>query len=122
MSRVTNIILRTPLLNDRERSRYQEEINLFFEGENGLVNCSDDNLPRSWYGGTKVLEAELWIGAFNHFDLDKFVSHLKEISWNTGYQDWVQVIYKGQDDDRFSIIEWKINPSPHRGGMRRRND
>jgi hypothetical protein len=30
----------------------------------------------SWYGGTKFLEAIIYLGAFNHLDIEDFGSYL----------------------------------------------
>ncbi len=108
MSEVTNVILRTPLFDNEERKRIEKKINSFFAGENGFVNCNDEKLPRGWYGGTKMLEAELWIGAFNYLDLYGLVNHLKNIDWLVDFEDFVQIIYQKQEDDKFSIIEFKV--------------
>ena len=56
-----------------------------------------------WYGGTKFLEAPLYIGAFNHLDINQFINHLRTIHWE--FPELVQIIAKGQEDDKFTIIE-----------------
>jgi hypothetical protein len=109
MSLVTNVILRTPLLNENEKKHFSKKINSFFGSSKGFVNCDDEKLPIGWYGGTKMLEAELWIGSFNYLDLEGLVKHLKTIDWDIGYEDWVQIIYQEQQDDKFSIIEFMVN-------------
>lgn len=110
MSVVTNVILKTPLFSDSEKEHFEKEINSFFDTK-GFVNCDDKSLPVGWYGGTKMLEAELWLGSFNYLDLEGLVNHLKSIDWKVEYEDWVQVIYQKQEDDKFSIIEFKVYES-----------
>ena len=105
MSNVTNIILTISCSDDREKIQL---VNSFvYRGlQMDLVSADYNKVMATgtrWYGGTKFLEAGIYIGAFNHFPLIEFVDHLKKINWE--YPESVQVIYKGQDDEKFSIIE-----------------
>lgn len=101
MSVVTNIILTFSCLEDeKERLR---EINTFFPDISGLTSCDDDKLPRGWYGGTKMLETNICIGAFNHLDFERFLEHMKTIKWR--YPEYAQIIVQEQEDDRFRFIE-----------------
>lgn len=106
MSWVTNIILSTPPYFGKEKEEIEKKINSFFEkGDKGFVNCDDKKLPTGWYGGTKMLEAELWIGAFNYINLEDLVEHLENIDWGGDYEkEEVQLIIKDQDDKRFRIL------------------
>lgn len=106
MSRVTNVILAHGDLGNPEART--EQINKFFANEDGspgggFVHVEDKGLPNGWYGGTKFLECELLLGAFNYLNLDKLIAHLRTIQWT--FPDNVQLIVKGQDDDRFTTID-----------------
>lgn len=106
MSRVTNIILSTGYENDLDKIIDQINAYLIEKGmHTGLVSIDTDTLPRGWYGGSKMLECELFIGAFNYLHLEEFLEHLKSYSWQ--YPECVQVIYKEQQDDRFSV--WNLD-------------
>jgi hypothetical protein len=101
---VTNVILSTPLYFDEEKEVITKKINEFFDDtQKGFVNMDDENLPDGWYGGAKMLEAELFIGAFNYLDLPALIEHLKNIDWDGDIEE-VQLIVKEQEDDRFRII------------------
>ena len=81
------------------------EVNKFFEGGNGFVSCDDDSLPRGWYGGTKMLETNVYIGSFNYLNLSDLVEHLKtQVRWTDDPRN-VQLIVQEQHDDKFRIIE-----------------
>jgi hypothetical protein len=112
MSKVTNIIL-TISSSDDEIEKIQQVNSFVYRGlQMDLVSADynkDMGTRTSWYGGTKFLEAGIYIGAFNHFPLTEFVDHLKKINWE--YPESVQVIYRGQDDEKFSIIEIGDNVS-----------
>jgi hypothetical protein len=108
MSVVTNAIL---AYRERGRTQVLPRINAFFvddyaagTGHNatGFVHVEDARLPRHWYGGAKMLERDLAIGAFNHLDLDALVSHLCSL-WTPDDED-MQLIVKEQEDSRFRII------------------
>lgn len=104
MSNVTNIILATQLGEDKE---YLLEK---FSGYNAnglpfnLQSIDSDHLPKAWYGGSKMMEANVFLGAFNYLDLDSLIVYLKEeIQWNDPMS--VQLIVKKQDDYKFQIID-----------------
>ena len=102
MSRVTNLIL-TCSLGEREKYIISQ-INKFKINGNslGIVSINDDKLPKGWYGGTKYMECNIFIGAFNYIDLRKFVEHLKSIKWEDPED--VQLIIREQDDFGFRIV------------------
>ena len=101
MSYVTNIILNLGL-----QGKKLEEVNQFFDGEKGFISCDDDSLPRGWYGGTKMLEVDIAIGAFNYIDLDKIKQHIQNIKWEEPED--VQLLICDQEDNVFSI--WTPTP------------
>ena len=88
-------------------------MNLFFNNGRGFeINSADfekgtnwygkENRKR-WYGGSKMLETPLYLGAFNHLDLKGFTEHMKEIDWEEPEN--VQLIVKEQESDKFKIIK-----------------
>ncbi len=104
MSVVTNVILSIGLADDEENDGVAiSRVNQFFEPPRiGFVSCDSPLLPRGWYGGTKMLEANLYIGAFNHFVLAEFLEFLGRLEWNEPRN--VQLFVKEEDDDRFRLI------------------
>lgn len=109
---VTNVILATPVYMEDELSRITEEINTFFNNQKGLVSCDDKNITKHWYGGSKSLEAEVFVGAFNYIDLQEFIYHLKNnVDWGETYGELVQLIVKEQEDEGFKIIIIKKDPA-----------
>ena len=113
MSEVTNLIISFSIGED-ETSRINE-VNLFFNNGRGFkINSADfeegtnwlgkENRKR-WYGGTKMLETPLYVGAFNHLDLEGLIEHMKELEWEEPEN--VQLIVKLQEADKFEIFELK---------------
>ena len=104
MSVVTNLILTT--CSGGLDSDALSQVNEFFDGQRGLVSCDDSSLERGWYGGCKMLECDMAIGAFNHINLNSLLVHLKDkVRWREDYDfELLQLIVKEQDDDRFRII------------------
>jgi hypothetical protein len=98
MSYVTNIILHLPICEEEKI----EEVNKFFdEKEKGLVSLDDGKLPHGWYGGSKMLEANLYAGAFNYLSLEELMEYLRKIDWENPEE--VQVMVKEQNDEVFRI-------------------
>ncbi|MFN7139948.1 MAG: hypothetical protein ACK4UN_11485, partial [Limisphaerales bacterium] len=97
MSWVTNIILHL----DSGDDRHIAEINKFFGDQKGFVSIDDTTLPRGWYGGCKMMEAELYLGAFNHIDVAALIDHPRNIHFNN--PEAVQLIVKDQEEEVFSI-------------------
>ena len=108
MSFVTNLILSFSIRED-EKSRV-DELNLFQNNGRGFELVSVDfereinpESDRTWYGGSKFLETPLFIGAYNHLDIDGLIEHLKIVNWE--YPEDVQLFLKEQEFDTFKIIE-----------------
>ena|ERR1043165_4583585 len=110
MSVVTNVVLTFSILEDDGHNDDWAEIissiNKYFDeqGRRGFIV-----VPREmdWYGGNKVLEAPLFVGAFNHLGLEDFIEHLKTIKWE--YPEEVQLWVKEQEDDVFRTV-FPFNP------------
>ncbi|TCC87331.1 hypothetical protein EZ428_21775 [Pedobacter frigiditerrae] len=101
MSNVTNLILSFSLSENEQEILEELEKFSYNQNEFEIVSVNDDKLPNAWYGGTKNLETNLFIGAYNHFESEKFIDFLRKISWKEMGE--VQVIIKGQFDDRFRV-------------------
>ena len=77
----------------------------FEEGTNWLGKANTNR----WYGGSKMMETSLFMGAFNPLDLDGHVEHIKTI--NGEELENVQVIVKEQEADKFKILVILLNHS-----------
>ena len=53
-------------------------------------------------GGSKRMEAPLYAGAFNGFDLPGFLAFVRTVAWTEPSE--VQVMVHGQHDDRWRVI------------------
>jgi len=82
----------------------EERIGEVNEGINQrpFISVDSEKLPPGWYGGSKMLETPLYVGAFNYFQEEQFIEHLRKIKW--AEPECVQLIIKRQNDDRFEII------------------
>lgn len=99
MSYVTNVILSMGMEGEK-----LEQVNKFFDGnQKGFVSCDDESLPRGWYGGSKMLEIDIAVGAFNYLSIDELVEHLKTIEWQEPEE--IQLLICDKDDNRFSIVQ-----------------
>lgn len=105
MSVVTNVILSLPTLEDH--TARIAEINAWIANQphwnREKYDCTfGPELSEQYdaYGGGKVLEATLYVGAFNHFPLDAFKDFLSTLNWE--WPEEVQLLVKDSDDDLFS--------------------
>jgi hypothetical protein len=103
MSRVTNIIITASIGEDldylTEKFKEYHVNGLSFN----LVSVDSDSLPRGWYGGSKMIEANIFVGAFNYLNLESLLLYLKgRINWSS--PSTVQLIVKEQNDLRFRLI------------------
>src|SRR5258708_27419615 len=108
MSVVTNVLFAfSGVAEDR---RKMDEVNTYFvdKGTKPLVSVDDERLPRAWYGGSKYLETGLYLGAFNHLNLDDFIKHVRTISWRL--PECVQIIVREKEDMKFTIIDLDLMP------------
>ena len=104
MSWVTNVFLSIDTLDADEAAKVRE-INAHFEaqGISGFVSLDDPSLPQHWYGGTKNLEANIYLGVFNHLDRSALVAHIRSHDWPRPTS--VQLIYKDQEDSKFTTLD-----------------
>ena len=104
MSVVTNLIITTSTLEDTEYLRGQLR-NFFVNGNPFIIESVDsEDLPKAWYGGSKYLECNILIGAYNHLVLENLIDFLRtQIKWHM--PEYVQLFVKEQDDFKFRIID-----------------
>jgi hypothetical protein len=106
MSRVTNLILSFSTGENEEKCMSVVNSYQYRNITLNLVSIDyNKNVEKGycWYGGTKFMEANLYVGAFNHFDLDDFVAFLKTVKWEEPED--VQLIVKEEWETKFRIIE-----------------
>ena len=104
MSRVTNVIIATGLGEDITylKSKFKEfNVNgLPFN----LVSVDNENLPKGWYGGSKLLEVNLFIGAYNYLDLEALIVFMQQqVNWEDPIS--VQLFAQEQNDFKFKAID-----------------
>ncbi len=100
MSRVTNCLLHFSIVENSPAIIHA--VNTYFGDEPPFVSVDDRSLPRGWYGGTKMSEAPLFYGAFNHLDVQSLCNHIKTIHFRR--PECVQLIVKAEQDSAFRII------------------
>jgi hypothetical protein len=104
MSQVTNLIIAFSTLEDvemviTEMAKYKVHGNEFH-----IVSVEDNQLPSRWYGGSKFLECNILIGAYNYLDIEDFLKFLRnDISWDA--PDLVQLFVKEHSDFKFRLLE-----------------
>lgn len=98
MSVVTNILLWSSLedADDRIESwllRLAPAINAYLDERYHGELVQVDHLA----GGTKEMEATVYAGAFNYFDLPAFIDFLQRLSWTK--PEYVRLIIQEDEDD-----------------------
>jgi hypothetical protein len=107
MSIVTNLIINIPSIeNERIIRRINQFIDIHYPDRRPFVDIDDASVIkgtfiRPWYAGDKFFEANVYIGAFNHFDLDEFLEFIKSMVTEKNV---IQVLVRLQDDDIFESI------------------
>lgn len=76
-----------------------EQVNAFFVERDQPELESIDPV---WEGRGKALECNVYVGAYNHLELDEFVKHLRGIVWNA--PQFIQLFVKDQEDIGFRLI------------------
>ena len=92
MSVVTNIII-TTWLEEPGMHRLNAAMNRIKRGDS--FNEVSDHC-----GGTKAMEAHVWLGAFNHLNLDDFWSCMRIADLE--YPEDVRVFIQQQEEEHFS--------------------
>lgn len=86
-----------------ERPERMEEVNDYISSRDSRgqkFGCGDD-WRTEWYGGTKVMEANMWGAAFNYVDFDTVMEALMSTKWQTPEN--VILLWQGQQD-----YQWRI--------------
>lgn len=107
MSNVTNVILKHGIVSEQTGS-LTPRINEFFrqssfiDVEYGFINLDEVRTHMKPYGGTKCLECEVLVGAFNHLDIRGLVKHLLIIPWEDPEE--TQLFVQYQEADRMEEV------------------
>lgn len=97
MSRVTNIILCGMIWDDEIK-----DVNAWLEAR--LPPCGVlEPVSYADVGGTKCLEADVFIAAFNFFDFYAFAKELSKVAWRVGPP---LLLVMEQEDDTFRKIDY----------------
>ena len=97
MSNVTNVILSDDSLRgDQLIDKIQDQL--------GVIRIDPLDV-----GGTKCLENNLYIGAFNYLIMEDFIRLVRDVYNNveTVDRDDVQLLVKTQDDCKWREVEWR---------------
>ena len=54
-------------------------------------------------GGNKVMQCDVYVGAFNHMDITKFVDFLNFLPWDN--HNAIQLLMKDEHDEKFILIK-----------------
>jgi hypothetical protein len=100
MSRVTNVILTT--------AAGEEQIEAFNAAWDWDGGPQFQDVPSDIPAGTKHLECNVYLGAFNHLDLNAFVSAIRRTAWDC--PESVQIFILEEDSERF--VEVSKPPEP----------
>ena len=97
MSCVTNVILKTAVNEEKGITA----LNALFESR--FMSCDDKFVrPPGWYAGSKMLECEIYPGAFNFLKLDDLVAAIQNVTWRNPKA--VQLFIQEQDECRFHEV------------------
>ena len=104
MSIVTNVIITCSVSENIPNIIHQlSNFNCCNGRPFNIVSVDDDKLPKGWYGGSKMLEAGILIGAYNMLDIVQFRQALKSVKWVD--KDAVLVLINEQMDLGFKLLE-----------------
>jgi len=92
MSLVTNVLLLT-FIEDKGVEFVQSWLKS--QSFPGLVEISE------YAGGNKMIEHEIWAGAFNFLDVEEFVNVVRSAKWDLPRD--VQLLIKKENDDLFHL-------------------
>jgi hypothetical protein len=73
------------------------------------VSVDDRKLPKGWYGGHKFIEGGIFIGAYNHLNLEEFIVFLRNMRWDSPED--VRLFVKEQFDNVFKPVELSLKES-----------
>ena len=107
MSVVTTILIATSLHEEAGESGVFPAI--------GFINAAlGDVQGRPWLlgvgrhaGGNKAPEADVFMGAINHLDLDQFKAHMRSAPWEMPGA--VMLLVNEDGEDGFQAEEWRFD-------------
>jgi hypothetical protein len=102
MSHVQNVIMTFGLTSDKLETFIIEKANSLvpYAYGPGLKHLN----PTHHYGGTKALEVNIAIAAFDYLDLEDWVKALREVEWQKFDCYFVQLLVQGQENNGFASI------------------
>jgi hypothetical protein len=100
VSEVTNVLLAFSILEDAEARI--ADVNAWLSEVEQLPLASVWECDAA-VGGGKRMEAPLYAGAFNYFDLSEFLAYLRTVGWSQPNE--LQVMVRAHGDDRWRIID-----------------
>ena len=104
MSQVTNLIITLDAMENL--NSIITKLHSFGDQDRpfNIVSVKDSSLPNDWYGGSKRLECNILIGAYNYLNLDDLITFMRtEINYNN--PEVVQLIVNEQFDLKFRMID-----------------
>ncbi|MDX1954847.1 MAG: hypothetical protein SFU20_04885 [Chitinophagaceae bacterium] len=104
MSKVTNLIV-TSSISENVDNLKSAFLKFLVNGRPfDLVSIENENAPQGWYGGSKFIEANIFIGAYNELNLEELIHFMRnDISWES--PELVQLIFKKQNKFKFEVID-----------------
>ena len=104
MSYVTDVLLLFSIEENLIEGEFKEEapvvggVNAWLE-EHEFARLANLSVHASV---EKVMQANVYGGAYNYFDLDEFAEFLKRQNWRAPHS--VQLLVKGEEDVNFSLL------------------
>lgn len=96
MSHVTDIILAYPMVEDDD-----------IAGTLGMLSRVDQHSR-----GNKVMQSNVWIGAWNHLDIEEFERRLAALPWREPEN--VTLLLQDEQDECFTLrTAWRALVKPH---------
>jgi hypothetical protein len=99
MSVVTNVVFKTSV-GDKARI---VKLNAAFQAGKKFTSCDDESLERGRYAGDKMLECEVYPGAFNNLRLAALIEAIRKVEWDDPGS--VQLFIQEQEDARLREVD-----------------
>lgn len=104
MSSVTDTFLLTSVMFDPDDNAHDAKVIDNIQDWLGR-NCNQqlkrlDSNDRA-YGGSKVMQAGVWVGAFNYLPLDEFIRMLKGQKFGVS----TQLLYQREEENGFTLVQ-----------------
>jgi hypothetical protein len=103
MSFVTTVVLIfSGMENEEERIK---EVNSFSYRKLPLdirsVEAPNKVPYTAWYGGTKGINGCIYIGSYNHFEVEDFLKHVAKANWED--PEYVQIFIRNENEWNYSL-------------------